>query len=540
MSTLLSFREHLDDERRAALGLSGEAWPRLEALLEGGPGELERLLAHREDLGRPPVAALQAALEGWREYRTWKDAARASRLPASLLCRTRWPHQVALLERSAARLGPQGPHAALLALWTAALALAMDEGEVRAVPAVPLDDPGIAPYLEALGSGAAPAELTAHRWLAWRRAEREGLVQIRLILPREAIVAQVALRPEILNESELIAELVLDPLPAVLRALLDRRAEDEAIRAAALAYQGLLDAPAIRAGRLAALYVGAPRQALGAVLVDGAGRVLAQRRFPPRPGWQQELSGWLAQQRPEHCLLPTGAPDHARLEATRRLLPVACSAMVTAGLPEARRALPGPERSLPAELASALVLARRGLDPWTAWSSIDPVALGLAEYGQDLDEERLRARLQDTLAVARERRRAGGSAATPAPAPAAAPPLPHHLNPLVRSLADLRPGMMVSAVVTSLAPFGAFVTIGLEEEGLIHVSELADRFVKDPAEVVRLGQELRCRVLEVDPARRRIGLSLRAAPEDGGHRPRPAEARGNGKALAELEKLFRR
>jgi len=166
------------------------------------------------------------------------------------------------------------------------------------------------------------------------------------------------------------------------------------------------------------------------------------------------------------------------------------------------------------------------------------VALGLAEYQQELDEQRLRERLNDTLAATRARRQEGG---TPAAANRAVAPVPHHLNPLVRSLADLRPGMQVTAVVTSLAPFGAFVTLGLEEEGLIHVSELADRFVKDPAEVVRLGQEVRCRVLEVDRERRRIGLSLKSAAtgEEHGGSGRPA-ARGKGKALAELEKLFRR
>jgi uncharacterized protein len=72
--------------------------------------------------------------------------------------------------------------------------------------------------------------------------------------------------------------------------------------------------------------------------------------------------------------------------------------------------------------------------------------------------------------------------------------------------------------VTNVAAFGAFVDVGVHQDGLVHVSELADRFVRDPREVVRVGQTVRVRVLEIDPARKRIALSMRA--------PRPGEAAG--------------
>ncbi len=79
----------------------------------------------------------------------------------------------------------------------------------------------------------------------------------------------------------------------------------------------------------------------------------------------------------------------------------------------------------------------------------------------------------------------------------------------VEEITDLRPGMALEGTVTNVAAFGAFVDIGVHQDGLVHVSQLADRFVKDPHEVVKAGDIVRVRVLEVDVPRKRIGLSMR-------------------------------
>ena len=79
----------------------------------------------------------------------------------------------------------------------------------------------------------------------------------------------------------------------------------------------------------------------------------------------------------------------------------------------------------------------------------------------------------------------------------------------VHEIRDLSPGMVLEGVVSNVAAFGAFVDIGVHQDGLVHVSELADRFVRDPREVVKVGDIVRVRVLEVDEARRRIGLSMK-------------------------------
>ncbi len=83
----------------------------------------------------------------------------------------------------------------------------------------------------------------------------------------------------------------------------------------------------------------------------------------------------------------------------------------------------------------------------------------------------------------------------------------------VEEISDLKPGMALEGTVTNVAAFGAFVDVGVHQDGLVHVSQLADRFVKDPHEVVKAGDVVKVTVTEVDVPRKRIGLSMR---KDGG------------------------
>ncbi|PZV82215.1 uncharacterized protein CLV31_10976 [Algoriphagus aquaeductus] len=82
----------------------------------------------------------------------------------------------------------------------------------------------------------------------------------------------------------------------------------------------------------------------------------------------------------------------------------------------------------------------------------------------------------------------------------------------VNSMADLRVGMKLPGIVTNITAFGAFVDIGVHQDGLVHLSHLADRFVKDPNEVVSVAQKVQVTVMEVDVARKRIGLSMKSDP----------------------------
>jgi protein Tex len=107
-------------------------------------------------------------------------------------------------------------------------------------------------------------------------------------------------------------------------------------------------------------------------------------------------------------------------------------------------------------------------------------------------------------------------------------------DPSVTEFDHVREGMVLAGVVTNVTQFGAFVDVGVHQDGLVHVSELAHRFVKDPAEVVKVGDRVKVKVVKVDAERRRIGLSVKQAtaapagalapgprPPSGGPKPPP-------------------
>jgi len=84
-------------------------------------------------------------------------------------------------------------------------------------------------------------------------------------------------------------------------------------------------------------------------------------------------------------------------------------------------------------------------------------------------------------------------------------------DPNIKTIEDLREGMILPGIVTNITNFGCFVDVGIKENGLVHVSELADRFVSDPTEVVSLHQHVEVRVLSVDTSRKRVQLSMKTA-----------------------------
>lgn len=105
----------------------------------------------------------------------------------------------------------------------------------------------------------------------------------------------------------------------------------------------------------------------------------------------------------------------------------------------------------------------------------------------------------------------------------------------VEEISDLRPDMILEGVVTNVAAFGAFVDIGVHQDGLVHISALSNTFVKDPHSVVKAGQVVRVKVLEVDAKRKRIALTMRlsdSAPQ-AGSKPEQRADRVDGKRLAQ-------
>ncbi|MCU0370975.1 MAG: S1 RNA-binding domain-containing protein, partial [Bacteroidales bacterium] len=79
----------------------------------------------------------------------------------------------------------------------------------------------------------------------------------------------------------------------------------------------------------------------------------------------------------------------------------------------------------------------------------------------------------------------------------------------INGIEDLRPGMVLPGIVTNITAFGAFVDIGVHQDGLVHVSQMANKFVRDPKEIVKINQKVQVKVLEVDKERKRINLSMK-------------------------------
>ncbi len=85
-----------------------------------------------------------------------------------------------------------------------------------------------------------------------------------------------------------------------------------------------------------------------------------------------------------------------------------------------------------------------------------------------------------------------------------------NFNEKVREFADVQPEMILEGVVTNVTKFGAFVDIGVHQDGLVHISELSNRFIKDPSEAVKAGQIVKVKVLSADAKTKRIALSMKA------------------------------
>lgn len=185
----------------------------------------------------------------------------------------------------------------------------------------------------------------------------------------------------------------------------------------------------------------------------------------------------------------------------------------------------------------AVSIGRRLMDPLAELVKIDAKAIGVGQYQHDVDQRQLKEKLDDCVMscvnlVRDERLRSHidlkkyitGTAGLPTLTDIMAELAKPGRDPReqfeafsfaegVRTIEDVRPGMQLPGIITNITNFGAFVDIGVHQDGRVHISELADRFVKRPADVVKLYQKVTVTVLEVDATRRRITLSMKKKPQ---------------------------
>ncbi|HLX61342.1 MAG TPA: Tex-like N-terminal domain-containing protein [Planctomycetota bacterium] len=114
--------------------------------------------------------------------------------------------------------------------------------------------------------------------------------------------------------------------------------------------------------------------------------------------------------------------------------------------------------------------------------------------------------------------------------------VPPQFNDEVQDMADLKEGMVLNGVVTNLAQFGAFVDVGVHQDGLVHISAITHKFIRDPSEVLTVGQQVKVKVLSIEPEKKRISLSIKALEEQprrparGPRGPRSQEPRPSGES----------
>jgi len=569
------YRDVYDGSQRQALQRLGRSLERsktLDALLENNDPALDPF----------PAEYLPKLAEAYRAFDRWKAAAKEVRrslaksglqLPDGSLQLAATPHELAALERAARMCQRSGypNHDAWAAavrahveLWRACVDIGLAEGAATIAVVAP-DHPDAEEFAGLAEQRLVLGEIRSYRWLGARRGERAGVLGISLEIPWDTIRTQADARLTSLGLSaqkrgsaSIIEELVSAELEPILRALLDRRAEEQALESARAAYTGLLETPPLQATVVLAVQVGSESSPVGLAVLDRAGELLADGEVEVGGDLDGAIRAMIETHGPDAAVLPASSPDEARLRQVETALgDVPVARVHTAALREAREKL-----SFPKTVAGAMVLGRRALRPAREWSRVDPASLGLGEYPREIPNERLSAALSEARLIAAWMRRGGKRRQTPGRAKAPGTVArPTKLNPMIRAITDLKPGMTVDGVITNLTRFGAFVNIGLATEGMIHISQLSTDFVEDPAQVVRIGQAVNARVLEVVPEKSRIALSLKPAierpelpPREGSagdvrspkiERSRRGGDRGGEKksrsaALADLDALFKK
>jgi transcriptional accessory protein Tex/SPT6 len=340
-------------------------------------------------------------------------------------------------------------------------------------------------------------EVAPHRWLAARRGVADNLVWIEVIAPEEV-------EHELARACEAA---VLDAIAA--------RAEAAAIDTAASGLYALLSRARID-------------EPVGGVLVDKkrvflavAGERAEQAELDTKD--RQGVLAWLKKRDAARVGLARLGGSSTELHQALTQGGVTVEPVRDAGLMKQAK-----KRGGAIKRAAAQVVAERLRDTIEGYAGLEPDELGLGEYLDRVDAGRLHAALADVRDVVAWERKHGKSARTAG--------VGVSLNPMVKSLADVRPGMEMTGVVANLTHFGAFVELGLAHQGLVHVSQLADKFVEHPSEVVQVGERVRVRVLEIDAKRQRISLTMRSGERKGCQQKRDARK----ESLAALDALFKK
>ncbi len=479
-----------------------------------------------------------------------------------------FPDELAMLGRSLqAGLGDQS--LAALDLWRAVFSSAQAHSTLEVRWAVP-NHPRKNVY-EALvtTTPAAVGSFSDADWIQLRSGQDAGALNLLWTHTVEGYESQKAALDSSLSGGDVDAFFKKHIEPYLNVALLQRlatTAEENLVRAAGLQFAGFLSMAPVTASPVAGVFVGSDRQRLGLAIIDRKGNLLAKAPVRPTGDWTDRVVRWFKDNRARVIVLPTRAAASQWLDALVSAVEAAGIELVRidpAGLVTARGADDPVLRRASSEEASAIVLARRSMRPLEEWGRMDAIRLGLVANVREQNTERL----TEAFGLLREQTMGSGQAVMAVPLGTDLRSRTGSiLNPGVNSMEDLRPGQSLAGVVSNVTKFGAFVNVGIKNEGLVHISELSDDFVGEPSDVVKSGQQVTVRVLSVDRDRNRIALSMRSenavqrpsrgVPLDDAYNPRKAppisraapptdaparegDSESRAQALANLENLFK-
>jgi predicted RNA-binding protein with RPS1 domain len=549
-------RDLYDSSDKAAL-------PKLARFLERSKGIGGLLKSNNAVLDAFATSSLLKLQDAYEQYERWRESFRNTKrvmaaskltLPDRSFTRTAFPHELSALER-VGRMCQRAGYPDLsswekavdahLALWNACVAMAMDKGTVSSTIVSP-EHPDASEFEPYVFTNEPLRELRRYVWLGARRGERAGVLKISIELPTENFVVQarahvtdMGLAAQSRDLEGVVAELVGDSIEKVVCSMMDQDATREAIQTARDAYVGLLQVESITAEKILSVYVGSAQSNRAAAILDKTGKLLDSKDVKPADSLLDTVTSCLEDTEIQAVVLPVSAADNDTLREVSDLVDGRDGLTVIRILPAAI-SLARQSLSAPPAVASALILAFRALRPAVEWAKVPATSIGLGEFTADIDEKRLEAALSDSRMLLAYEAKRGSSGA------GAGKPLQkkRRLNPMVRTIRDLKPGMTLDGIVTNLTKFGAFVNVGLATEAMIHVSQLSTDFIEEPSQVVKVGQAVNARVLEVIPEKGRIALSLKPAGAEVPRRQQESrelqQARENASAIfndTELAKI---
>ena len=383
----MNFWQHLNQSERPEdlQGLSDSLAEHFSQLLYRGHSVADLLAHFADDFGHLPAQRLRKIAQAHRRWQVWRKRlwqiqqarkdAKLPPLPDGVLEAAPAPDQLDALVRTA-RLCPAGtvdddvwPRVlrAGAALWDACMGVARKEGRVVSRARDPEAVEAAAEYDPYVRFDAGLDELAPHQWLALRRGERAGVLELRLDLPEERLMEQLErLRPQLGPAAEareprsLLEELVLDDFRPWLLRNLDQQCQTRAINAASESLAGFLRSPPVQAKLLGAAYAFKLNAPAAAVVVDRDGDIVDQRRVKAEPGWAEKALELLRKHEVQQVVLPTSVPAGELMSEFESALsddlqPIRVR---SAALAEARRPLRYPPLRRGTSGASAVGLAR--------------------------------------------------------------------------------------------------------------------------------------------------------------------------------------